>query len=60
MKGRADRHVQLNLRLADPPPAVVPPEKNEELSRALIDLLLEALTVGGAAEQGGEGSDDER
>jgi hypothetical protein len=60
MKGRAHRHVQLNLRLTDPPPAVVLAEKNEELSRALVDLLLEALTVEAATGQAGEGSDDER
>lgn len=60
MKGRADWHAQLNLRLMDPPPAVVPAGKNEELGRALIDLLMEALTGNTAAEQAVEGDDDER
>jgi hypothetical protein len=60
MKRRADRHLQLNLRLADPKLAVVPSHKHEELSRAIIDLLLEAVATDRAAEQAPDGSDHER
>lgn len=60
MKRRADRHVQMNLRLADPKPAAVPADKHEELSRAIIDLLLEAIASDSPAERRPDGSDHER
>jgi hypothetical protein len=60
MKRRTDRHVQLNLRLADPKPAVFPADKHEELSRAIIDLLLEAIASDSAAKQAPDGSDHEQ
>jgi hypothetical protein len=56
MKRHADQHVQLNLGLGAPTPAVVPPDKHEELSRAIIDLLLEAIAGESAAPHGPEGS----
>ena len=35
-------HLQFNLPLADPAPAVLPTDKNEELVHALVELLVTA------------------
>ena len=43
MKAPGNRHLQLNLRLADPSPTMMAGEKNEELLLAIIDLLLDAI-----------------
>jgi hypothetical protein len=45
MKAPGNRHLQLNLRLADPSPTMMPGEKNEELLLAIVDLLLEAIAT---------------
>ena len=45
MKVPGNRHLQLNLRLANPSPTMVAGEKNEELLLAIIDLLLEAIAT---------------
>lgn len=34
--------LQMNLRLLDPPAAIVPGDKQEELTQALIELLIDA------------------
>ena len=60
MKRRTDRNVQLNLRLADPKPAIVPADKREELSQAIIDLLLEAIATDSEAKQTPDRSNHER
>ena len=43
MKAPENRHLQLNLRLANASPTVMASEKNEELLQAIMDLLLEAI-----------------
>ena len=50
MKAPGNRHLQLNLRLADPSPTMVVGEKNEELLLAIIDLLLEAIATDGGVD----------
>jgi hypothetical protein len=45
-----NRHLQLNLRLADPPPTAMAGEKNEELLLAIIDLLLDAVATEGGVD----------
>ena len=58
MKRRSTRQVQLNLRLAAPPPAAIPGEKDEELVLALVDLLMDAISIIDAPERGPERSDE--
>ena len=50
MKAPGNRHVQLNLRLADPSPTMMAGDKNEELLLAIVDLLLEAIATESAVE----------
>jgi hypothetical protein len=51
-------HLQFNLLLADPRPAELPTDKNEELVHALLELLLSA-TKESSAPSGTTGGQDE-
>ena len=45
MKHRANRHLQLSLRLAAQAPTAIPVERDEELVLALVDLLMDAIST---------------
>ncbi len=45
MEARKRRLLQLNLGLAVPTPTEITSEKDEELIRAIVDLLIEALST---------------
>lgn len=45
MEPRKRRLLQLNLGLAVPVPTAITNEKDEELIRAIVDLLMEALST---------------
>lgn len=51
MKRRSTWQVQLNLGLAAPPPTAVPKQKDEELALALVDLLMDAISITDAPER---------
>lgn len=61
-RGPHKPELQMNLRLLDPPAAIIPGGKQEELTQALMELLINAAqktTEHGKTKSGGGTSESE-